>query len=807
MKPAVLTAPETPTEAHLRRVIETQPVCLTRLASDGTVLAVNEAALSMLGGERLEQILGTSFLSLITPAFHDACSTFLKRIATGGRGSTEVEMQGLGGMQYVLQLHAVALATSLDGVESTLCTFRDVTEQRRLETALVSAAAREKQASDAEWADLTAQLDGAREAAGGDEELRGKIADLERQLADARAREQELVESIAGDRTQLLDDLQKAEQRFEQTIGDRLGEVAQIQTALEEARAREQAAADRHAADQAQWQQALADASAEHERQRSALEHAVAELERTLESKHAGDGELNQQVADLRASHEREIAELRATIATLEEALTEANEHAARLAAAHDAARAEWEQKSVELTTRHEAERTDWEAQTRHLTSTHDAARAEWEQKSQHLSATLEAERAERERAAELVAARDSERAGWEQQAQHVTATLEAERAERDARAAELAASHERQRAEWEQKAGQLTASLETERAEWERLTAGHDAALRALEHAAAEHAREQEAAVATERARAETLSLEMQALRDESSQKQRELVAERERLEGLLAGSVAEGAELGARLSECVIERTALERENQRTGRLAEVGRLAASLAADLDLTLGGLVESSRTLVREPIPDAARPAADTIVRGIVEARALVRQLTRAAERNGTTAEIDAVAAVREIEPSLAGLVGSRTAVAVITAVESATIAIARDDLETALIALVTNRRAAMAAGGQITIEVATVEIDDECARERGGVLPGPYLLVSIHMSGRGVDTGIRPELVGRPIPDSGWRNAGAGIGTAARIVTSVGGYVWLTRESGEALAFELYLPSAPGNQSPARTE
>jgi PAS domain S-box-containing protein len=739
-KPAVLTAPETPTEAHLRHVIETQPVCLTRIASDGTVLAVNEAALSMIGAERLEQVLGTSFLSLIAPASQDTCRTFLKRIATGGRGSTEVEMTALGGMQYVLQLHAAALATSLDGVESTLCTFRDVTEQRRLETALVSAAAREKQDSDAEWADLTAQLDSAREGAGADEELRQKVADLERQLAEARAREQELVENIAGDRTRLLDDLQKAEQRFEETIGDRLGEVAQIQAALEEARAREQAAADRHAADQAQWKQALADASAEHEKQRSALEHAVAELERTLEGKRAGDGELQQQIADLRASHDREIDELRTTIATLEAALNDANEHAGRLAAAHDAARVEWEQKTGELTARHEAERADWEAQTRQLSSTLDAARAEWEQQTQ-----------------------------------------------------------------------QLSASFETERAEWERTTgqiaAGHDAALRALEQAAAEHAREQEAAVATERARAEALSHDMQALADESSQKHRELVAERDRLEGLLAGAAAEGAELGARLSECVIERAALEREIQRTGRLAEVGRLAASLAADLDLTLGGLVESSRTLVREPIPDAARPSADAIVRGIVEARALVRQLTRAADRNGAAVEIDAVAAIREIEPSLAGLLGSRIAVAVITAVESATIAIARDDLETALIALVTNRRAAMAAGGQITIEVAAVEIDDECARERGGVLPGPYLLVSIHMSGRGVDAGIRPELVERPISDSGWRNAGAGIGTAARIVTSAGGYVWLTRESSEALAFELYVPSASGNQSSTPTE
>ena len=48
---------ESPREAYLRRVIERQPACLTRIASDGTFLAVNDAALHEVEGSTLTTTL------------------------------------------------------------------------------------------------------------------------------------------------------------------------------------------------------------------------------------------------------------------------------------------------------------------------------------------------------------------------------------------------------------------------------------------------------------------------------------------------------------------------------------------------------------------------------------------------------------------------------------------------------------------------------------------------------------------------------------------------------------------------------
>ncbi|HZA36640.1 MAG TPA: PAS domain-containing protein, partial [Vicinamibacterales bacterium] len=136
---------ESPREAYLRRVIERQPVSLTRIAADGTFLAVNDAALSMLGAAELEDVLDMSVLALVAPEHRDQCRAFLARTIAGDRGSAEVDLIGLGGLRYTLQIHAVSLRRVKDSLASALCTFWDVTQQRSLERALTEAAARGEQ--------------------------------------------------------------------------------------------------------------------------------------------------------------------------------------------------------------------------------------------------------------------------------------------------------------------------------------------------------------------------------------------------------------------------------------------------------------------------------------------------------------------------------------------------------------------------------------------------------------------------------------------------------------------------------------
>jgi PAS domain S-box-containing protein len=134
-----------PREAYLRRVIERQPVCLARIASDGTFLAVNDATLALLGAAQLDEMLETSLLALVAPEHRDQCRPFLARIIAGDRGSTEVDLTALGGLRYTLQIHAVSLRSVSDSLASALCTFWDVTGHRRLERALTEAAAHGEQ--------------------------------------------------------------------------------------------------------------------------------------------------------------------------------------------------------------------------------------------------------------------------------------------------------------------------------------------------------------------------------------------------------------------------------------------------------------------------------------------------------------------------------------------------------------------------------------------------------------------------------------------------------------------------------------
>ena len=65
---------------RLRTLLERQPSCLMRVAVDGTLLAVNEAALSLLGASELGQVLDSSLVECIEDG-RTTWSGFIQRVA------------------------------------------------------------------------------------------------------------------------------------------------------------------------------------------------------------------------------------------------------------------------------------------------------------------------------------------------------------------------------------------------------------------------------------------------------------------------------------------------------------------------------------------------------------------------------------------------------------------------------------------------------------------------------------------------------------------------------------------------------
>ena len=118
---------------RLRLLLERQPSCLMRVARDGTLLAVNAAALGLLGAPDLAAVLGTSLLTRLS-GDPIAWNDFLERVAAGA-ASLECELtEGTGTRAVVMQ--AIVIERHPDGVESVLVAARDVSTARRLEISL-----------------------------------------------------------------------------------------------------------------------------------------------------------------------------------------------------------------------------------------------------------------------------------------------------------------------------------------------------------------------------------------------------------------------------------------------------------------------------------------------------------------------------------------------------------------------------------------------------------------------------------------------------------------------------------------------
>jgi PAS domain S-box-containing protein len=180
---------------RLRTLLERQPSCLMRVGVNGTLLAVNDKALNLLGARGLEGVLGSSLVDRIDA--EDTASLwedFVRRVSNAGSASVECEMKDLAGVRRAVMVQAVTLPSHPDGDVSFLLTVRDVSTSRRLQ------------------ASLQEQEELRRSAQHGLDDATASIQDLRTRLAEATVERDWLratSETAAADRQQLSDALQQ----------------------------------------------------------------------------------------------------------------------------------------------------------------------------------------------------------------------------------------------------------------------------------------------------------------------------------------------------------------------------------------------------------------------------------------------------------------------------------------------------------------------------------------------------------------------------------------------------------------------
>lgn len=230
-------------EARLRLIVESAPVSLLIAGPDGRILAANWAALTLLGAERLDQVVGGGLHKLVAPEDRERVLALADRACRGEPGSLEYDVVVPDGTRRTLETHVVPLRREGFAPAVFLGATWDVSERKRLAAALQQSEARYEVLRAQHVAECEVSKEALRQAETAYDELsRGRAAErqaLEEVLADADERARELAETMIGERDRLQVALSEAARRHERAADEWARERQVLTTRLREAEERE----------------------------------------------------------------------------------------------------------------------------------------------------------------------------------------------------------------------------------------------------------------------------------------------------------------------------------------------------------------------------------------------------------------------------------------------------------------------------------------------------------------------------------------------------------------------------------------
>ena len=250
------------------------------------------------------------------------------------------------------------------------------------------------------------------------------------------------------------------------------------------------------------------------------------------------------------------------------------------------------------------------------------------------------------------------------------------------------------------------------------------------------------------------------------------------------------------------------LEQQLRQAQKMDAIGRLSGGVAHDFNNLLTGIIGYAMLAMDRPGGTAVRDELEEIVKAGERAAELTRQLLAFSRRQPVEVKVlslnDAIAA---IERMLRRLVGEDVELTCRLAPDLCPIVADVTQLHQIMLNLAANARDAMPEGGTLSIETATVELDEQYAAAHTGVSAGTHAVLTVTDSGVGIDPADR-EHVFEPFFTTKPPGAGTGLGLATvfGIVEQNHGHVWVYSEPGHGACFKIYLPAAEEPVAAQRT-
>jgi two-component system, cell cycle sensor histidine kinase and response regulator CckA len=255
------------------------------------------------------------------------------------------------------------------------------------------------------------------------------------------------------------------------------------------------------------------------------------------------------------------------------------------------------------------------------------------------------------------------------------------------------------------------------------------------------------------------------------------------------------------------ITEQRKLLEQLLQSQKMEAVGLLAGGVAHDFRNQLT-VVKGYAEMLNEP--GMVRDQAREYVRQILQAAEWCADLcgrllafSRRQQLNPTVVNLARL--IADLSPSLGRMVGEDIRLSVASRPNLGHVKIDAAQFQHALFNLVVNARDAMPTGGQLTIETANVNLDEDFAQQHSDIPPGPYVMTTISDTGIGMDAAtcrhiFEPFFTTKPVG----QGTGLGLSMVYGFLRQSGGHVSVYSEPAHGTTFKLYLPMVRDELTPA---
>ncbi len=250
--------------------------------------------------------------------------------------------------------------------------------------------------------------------------------------------------------------------------------------------------------------------------------------------------------------------------------------------------------------------------------------------------------------------------------------------------------------------------------------------------------------------------------------------------------------------------ERARLETQLHQAQKMETVGTLAAGIAHDFNnllLVINGFAELIQMEMQPG--NVHQEAIDKILHAGRRAAELVSQLLAFSRKQIIRPQvINLYTTLGRVEKMLGRVIGENIELKTILHPNLWSIKVDPTQIDQIIVNLAVNARDAMPNGGQLTIEISNIVLDDDYIAHHLGTQAGDHILLAISDTGHGMNKEMQ-ERIFDPFftTKEVGKGTGLGLATVFGIVKQSGGDIWVYSEENIGTTFKIYLPRA---QQPA---